>query len=157
VLLIPQFIQITKLGLYNTYLGQALPPAANNAAMGILLMTAFFKGIPKSLFEAAEIEGANEWTIYSKIVLPLSKPILGTVAIMTGIRIWNNFIWPLVCTSGEKVRPVIIAITLLQGNINEGDGLKLAAYLIASLPLIILFFFMTKPFISGLTAGAVKG
>ena len=156
-LLIPQFIQIKDLGLYNTYLGQALPPASNNAALGVLLMRTFFEGIPRSLFEAAEIEGCGEAAVFAKIVIPLSKPIIATVAIMGGLVIWNNFVWSLVCTTGEKVRPVILAITLLEGNINQGDGLKLAGYVLAALPLLVMFFFATKPFVSGLTAGAVKG
>jgi ABC-type glycerol-3-phosphate transport system permease component len=71
--------------------------------------------------------------------------------------IWNNFVWSLVITSQQKVRPVILAVMLLQGNANEGDGLKLAAYIIAAIPILIFFSFATKPFISGLTAGAIKG
>ena len=157
VLLVPQFIQIKNMGLYNTYLGQAIPPAANYTALGVLLMRTFFEGLPKSLLEAADMEGAGEMTILTRIVVPLSLPILATVSIMTGLAIWNNFVWSLVVTRGEKVMPVIIAITNLVGDVNQGDGLKLAGYVIASIPVLILFFAATKPFISGLTSGAVKG
>jgi ABC-type glycerol-3-phosphate transport system permease component len=76
---------------------------------------------------------------------------------MSGLQIWNNFVWSLVVTSGDKVMPVILAITTISGDINQGDGVKLAGYIIASLPLLILFFVATKPFVSGLTQGAVKG
>lgn len=157
VILVPQFINIKEMGLYNTILGQALPPAASYTAMGVLLMRTFFEGLSKSLYEAAEMEGAKDFRIFTHIVLPLSKPILATVAIMSGLSIWNNFVWSLVVTTGDSVMPVILAITLLQGNINEGDGVKLAGYVIASLPLLILFFVATKPFVAGLTQGAVKG
>jgi len=157
VLLVPQFIQIKNMGLYNTYLGQAIPPAANYTALGVLLMRTFFEGLPKSLLEAADMEGASEMTILTRIVVPLSLPILATVSIMTGLAIWNNFVWSLVVTRGDKVMPVIIAITNLVGDVNQGDGLKLAGYVIASLPILVFFFAATKPFISGLTSGAVKG
>ncbi len=157
VILVPQFINIKNMGMYNTLIGQALPPAASYTAMGVLLMRTFFEGLSKSLFEAAEMEGARDYRIFSRIVLPLSKPILATVAIMSGLQIWNNFVWSLVVTTGDKVKPVILAIMTIMGNVNEGDGVKLAGYIIASLPLLILFFVATKPFVSGLTQGAVKG
>ncbi len=157
VLLVPQFIQIKNMGLYNTFLGQAIPPAANYTALGVLLMRAFFEGIPKTLLEAAEVEGAGELRILTGIVLPLSLPVVAITSIMTGLAIWNNFIWSLVITRGDTVVPVILAIVNLVGDVNQGDGLRLAGYVIASLPLLILFLLATKPFISGMTAGAVKG
>ncbi len=157
VILIPQFIQMTNMGFFNTYLGLAIPPGVHMCPLAFILMRSFFIGIPGSLFENAQIEGANNWMIFTKIVVPLSKPVLSTVAILAGFTIWNNYVWSLVISQGDKVQPVIVAIAKLKGNINEGDGLKLAGYVIASLPLVILFFFMTKPFISGITAGAVKG
>ncbi|WP_276354339.1 carbohydrate ABC transporter permease [Cohnella caldifontis] len=157
VILVPQFINIKNMGMYNTIIGQALPPAASYTAMGVMLMRTFFEGISKSLYEAAEMEGAKDFRIFAGIVLPLSKPILATVAIMSGLQIWNNFVWSLVVTTGDKVKPVIIAITTIMGSINGGDGVKLAGYIIAAVPLLILFFAATKPFVSGLTQGAVKG
>lgn len=157
VILVPQFINIKNMGLYNTILGQALPPAASYTAMGVLLMRSYFEGLSKSLYEAAEMEGAKDFRVFTQIVIPLSKPILATVAIMSGLSIWNNFVWSLIVTTGESVMPVIMAITVLQGNINEGDGVKLAGYIIASLPLLLLFLVATKPFVAGLTQGAVKG
>lgn len=157
VLLIPQFMQIKSLGLFNTYFGLALPPAAHYSPMAVMLITTFFKNVPESIIENAKIEGANNWKIFTRIIMPVSKPIIATVSIMSGITIWNNYIWSLVATRGAKVRPVIVELTLLQGNYNEGYGLKLAGYVIASIPVIVLFVFMTKQFVSGLTAGAIKG
>lgn len=157
VLLVPQFILVRDLGLFNTYWGLVFPQAAGNVALAVLLMRTFFEGLPGSLYEAAEVEGANGWIIFTNIVLPLSKPILATVSIVSGLQIWNGFIWPLVITSGEKVRPIILAIIYLQPSLNQGDGLILAGYVFASIPMVVLFFFATKPFISGLTSGAIKG
>lgn len=156
VMLIPQFIQVKSMGMYNSYLGLIFPPAAYSASMATHLTRTFFEGIPKSLIEAAEIEGANDLRIFSQIVMPLSKTILATVSIITGLAAWNNYIWPLVITSGTKVRQITIALTLLTGNINEGEGLQLAGYVIATVPLILLFIFANKYFVAGLTQGAVK-
>ncbi len=156
-MLIPKFILVKDLGLLNTYAGQILPLSAQFAAMGLLLTRSFFEGIPDSLFESAQIEGAKEHHIFLRIVVPLSKPIIATVAIMSGYRGWNNYIWPLVVTSGPEVRPIIVTLPLLVGGVEAGKGPMLAGYVIGAVPLIILFIFATKPFISGITAGAVKG
>jgi ABC-type glycerol-3-phosphate transport system permease component len=157
VILIPQFMVVNNLGMFNTYLGQVLPPVANNIAMGTLLMTTFFRGLSKSVIESAQIEGCNEIQLFTKIVLPLSKPILATISITTGLVLWNNFIWPLVITQGDRVAPVIVVISRLRVPIVEGLGPVFAAYVVAALPILILFAFASKAFVTGLTAGAVKG
>ena len=157
VMLIPQFVQITNLGMYNTFLGLILPPAAYQVAMGTFLTRSSMESISKSLFEAAEIEGANDMDILVKVALPLSKPILSTVTIMTGLNAWNNYLWPLVSTSGEKTQQIAVALTKIIVSVSDGQGVRFAAYIIASLPLIILFCFASKYFVEGLTSGAVKG
>lgn len=156
VILIPQFVQVKSMGLYNTLLAQILPPIAIGSSMATHLTTTFFKAIPKSLIEAAEIEGAGELTIFAKMIIPLSRSILATVAIITGLNAWNNYIWPLVITSGDKVRPVVVSLTLMTSSMKEGQGVFLAGYVIASIPIILLFIVANKSFVSGLTQGAVK-
>lgn len=156
VLLIPQFITITRMGMFNTFAGLIFPPAAFSAAIATNLMRASFHSIPASLYEAAEIEGAGDLKVFLTIAVPLSKAIFATVAIITGLSAWNNFIWPLVSTSGEKVRQIAVALTLLKGNIQEGNGVVYAGYSIAAIPMITLFMFSSKYFIAGLTQGAVK-
>lgn len=157
VILIPQFLVVRDMNLYNTYLGQVLPPTANNIAMGVMLMTTFFEAIPKSIIESAKVEGCDPVQLFYTIVLPLSKPIMATVSITTGLNLWNNYMWPLIITTGKNVTPVIVAITRLTASIKEGDGPLFAAYVIAALPILVLFTFASKQFISGVTAGAVKG
>lgn len=157
VILIPQFLVVRDMKLYNTYLGQILPPTANNVAMGVMLMTTFFGTIPKSIIESARVEGCGSVQMFLKIVVPLSKPIMATVAITIGLNLWNNYMWPLIITTGQEVTPVIVAITRLTASIQEGNGPIFAAYVIASIPILVLFAFASKQFISGLTAGAVKG
>lgn len=157
VILIPQFLVVRDMHLYNTYLGQILPPTANNVAMGVMLMTTFFKAIPGSVIESAQVEGCGPVQMFSRIILPLSKPIMATVSITTGLNLWNNYMWPLIITNGKDVMPVIVSITRLTASISEGNGPLFAAYVIAAIPILILFAFASKQFISGLTAGAVKG
>ena len=157
VLLIPQFIQITNLHMYNTYLGLILPPAAASSATATFLLKTSMEGLSKSLFEAADMEGAGELQILTKIVVPLSKPTLSTVIIMTGLAAWNNYLWPLVSTTGEGTQQIAVALTKLVRSMVEGNGVMFAGYVTASLPLIILFCCASKSFVAGLTQGAVKG
>lgn len=157
LLLIPQFLLVKQMGLLNTYLGQILPTAAYISALATMLMRTFFEGLPNSLYEAAELEGAGDFKVLTHIVIPLSKPIIASVAIISALIGWNNYIWPLVITTGEKVKPVILALNSILSTADQGNSVQLAGFVIASIPLLILFAFSTKPFISGLTSGAVKG
>lgn len=157
VMLVPQYIQIVDLGLANTYPALILPPTAYSVAMGTFLTRSSMEAIPQSLFEAAEIEGAGEIAILTKIALPLSASILATVAIITGLAAWNNYIWPLVVSTGDATMQISVALTKLKGSIREGQGLLLAGYTIASIPIITLFCFASRSFIAGLTQGSVKG
>ncbi|MDQ1913651.1 carbohydrate ABC transporter permease [Paenibacillus sp. GD4] len=157
LLLIPQFILFKQLGLLNTYWAQILGPMAGASALATMLMRTFFEGISGSLIEAAEIEGAGELRIFAQFIVPLSKPVIATVAIINALNGWNNYIWPLVVTSGNRVKPIILALSNMKGPLDQVQGIQFAGYVIASLPLLILFVAATKPFISGITAGAVKG
>lgn len=155
-ILIPQFILVRDMGMYDTYLGQILPMAAGEVALATMLMTTFFRSISNSLIEAARVEGCNNIKLFLKIVLPMSKAIVTTVAIMSGLHLWNNFLWPLVITSGNKVSPVILAITKITVTFEQGDGVAYAGYVIAALPILILFSLASQQFVAGMMAGAVK-
>ena len=157
VLLIPQFIQINRLGMYNTFWGLIFPPAAASAATGTFLLRTAMEGISNSLFEAAEMEGATDLQILTRIAVPLSGPVIATIVIMTGLNAWNNYLWPLVSTTGPNTQQVTVALTKMVRTAMEGDGILFAGYVIASLPLILLFCFASRSFVAGLTQGAVKG
>jgi ABC-type glycerol-3-phosphate transport system permease component len=157
LLLVPQFILIKNMGLLNTYAGQIFPPLTVGSTVATILMREFFGNIPKSLFESAEIEGARNRTIYSRIVIPLSLPVISVVAILNAMSGWNNYIWPLVIVSDASVKPVILALGNIPGNVKQGLGLQLAGYVIASIPLLILFSIASRSFVAGLTAGSIKG
>ena len=126
------------------------------AILSTFLITTHMESLPKSLFEMATIEGASDFKIFYYIALPLSKPILATVCITTLISSWNNYIWPLVSANAEKVRPVILQVSKVVASTYQMPGVNFAAYVIASVPLLLIFTVATKPFVEGLTAGAVK-
>lgn len=156
VTLIPQFMLVKEMHLIDTRAGVILPPIAAFSVMPVIFFRTYFEGLPKELFEAAEVEGAGKMKIFTHIVVPLSKPMFGTVAIMVGLMSWNNYIWPLVSVSTRKIMPVILTLKFISQNAKEGMGPVLAGYVLASIPVIILFMIATKPFIQGITAGAVK-
>jgi ABC-type glycerol-3-phosphate transport system permease component len=156
LVIMPQFILASKMKILNTYIVQILPPIGALAPLAILLTTTYYEGIPYSLFEAASIEGAGEFNIYTRILIPMSGAIIATVAIIDCVAGWNNYIWPLMTVSTEKVKPVIIAIQGIMSNQQNEQGVQLAGYVVASLPLLVFFSFATKQFVSGLSSGAIK-
>lgn len=157
VLLIPQFIQVVRLGLYDSYWALILVPTAYQVAMGTFLVRTSIEGISQSLFEAATMEGATDTQMLRYIVLPMSKPILATLTIMTGLSAWNNYIWPLVASSSDTTKQISVALTSLVRDTLYGNGVLFAGYVCASLPIIILFCCASKYFVEGLSQGAVKG
>lgn len=156
VTLLPQFLLIKEMHMLNSYAGLILPVIATASVMPVMLFLNYFEGLPAGLFEAAQIEGASELRIFWSIALPLSKPMISTVAIISGLQGWNNYIWPMVAATDERVKPVILMLQSIAVNPLEGMGPQLAGYVIASVPMILLFSVATRSFIQGITAGAIK-
>jgi ABC-type glycerol-3-phosphate transport system permease component len=156
LLLLPQFVLVNQMGLLNTYTVQILPPVAALAPMAILLARTFFSSLSVHLFESASMDGASELSILWRIVVPLSMPVIMTIAVIDTLAGWNNFIWPLLTASKESVKPVIIALQGIMSNQQNEQGVQFAGYVVASMPLLIFFFFATKQFVSGLSSGAIK-
>jgi len=152
--LIPQYTLASKLRIVNTPWALILFYIAGRQVINIFILRTFFRSIPKGLFEAAQIDGASELSIFVHIAIPLSKPILGTLAIMTVIFVWNDYIWPLVAASDYKT--ISIGLAYLTQQHSTAWGPLMAGYTIASLPLIFLFAFTMRFFIQGLTSGAIK-
>jgi ABC-type glycerol-3-phosphate transport system permease component len=156
--LIPAYVLIRDLGLFNTPWALILPWTAGGQVFGILLCRSFFATLPQELFDAAKVDGASEFEQYARIALPLSWPILVTLAIMHLVSTYNDFIWPLLTISDPKLQVVTVGLTQFRnefGTINWGP--RMAAYGVASLPLVILFAFGMRYYVRGLTSGALKG
>lgn len=154
--LIPAFMWVRELGLLDTYWVLILPYIAGGQAYGIFLLRTFFSALPDELFDVAKIDGANDFQIYRLIALPLSKGILATLAILRFQQIWNDLIWPLITVSTDSMRTITVGLFYFQGGTQTQYGAMFAGYLIASIPLLLLFAFSMKQFMAGLTAGAIK-
>ncbi len=156
--LIPAFVLVRDLGLLDTPWALILPWTAGGQVFGILLCRSFFATLPQDLFDAAKIDGAGEIEQYRRIALPLSWPILVTLAIMHLVSTYNDFIWPLLTISDPSIQVVTVGLTQFTtefGIVNWGP--RMAAYAVSSLPLVILFTFGMRYYVRGLTSGALKG
>ncbi|MDP2960359.1 MAG: carbohydrate ABC transporter permease [candidate division Zixibacteria bacterium] len=154
IIIVPLFILIKKLGWYDTYFALIIPWLVN--PLGIFLMRQYIQNLPKELEDAARIDGAGDFKILFKIVLPLCKPALAVLAIQVFLVNWNSFLFPFILTSSEKMRTLPVALALYQGYQTIDWPHLMAASTICALPVIILFLFFQRQIISGLTAGALK-
>ena len=153
--MIPTFMVMDLLGWIDEHRALYLPGAAG--AFGIFLMRQFAStAIPKELIEAARMDGCGEFTIYWRIVLPLLKPALGTLGLVTFIGSWNNFIGPLIVMRTADNYTLPLALRSLQSPVNTEWGALMTGSAIATIPLMILFAISSRQLIAGLTAGAVK-
>ncbi len=156
--LIPAFVLVKQLGLFNTPWALILPWSAGGQVFGILLCRTYFATLPQELFDAAKVDGASELEQYFRIALPLSWPILVTLAIMHLVGSYNDFIWPLLTISDQNIQVVTVGLTQFRDEFGTVTwGPRMAAYAVSSLPLVILFAFGMRYYVRGLTSGAVKG
>lgn len=154
--IIPYYLIIDFLGWLNEAKAIWFPGMAN--AFGIFLMRQYIAStMPRQLMDAARIDGANEFRIYWSIVLPLVRPALATLALLTFISQWNNFLGPLVILNSRDTYTVPLALRSLQGLVNTDWGAVMLGTALAVLPLLILFVFASRQVIEGLVAGSVKG
>ncbi len=154
--LVPSFVLIRNLGLLNTRWALILPYISGGQIFAILILRTFFSSLPEELFEAARVDGATIWQSYSLIALPLSRAVLGVVAIMNTLNTWNDYIWPSVVISEDSLRTLTVGLAYFSGQYQTQYGPQMAGYVIASIPLLILFFLTMREFIAGLTSGALK-
>lgn len=159
MLLIPQFILTKYLGLLDTHLGLIIFYVAGSLAINTFLLRGFFESIPGELDEAMQVDGANAWTRYWRLAIPLARPGLATATIFTFFAAWDEFAWALTILNTPELQTLPIAIRLFAGSGNNAVqwGLVFAASAIAIVPVIIVFLIFQRHFIQGLTSGAVKG
>lgn len=169
VTLIPNFVTINHMpffggntalgegghGLYDTYSAMILPGLAG--AFNIFLLRQTFLQIPNDLWEASQLDGSGSWQYFWRVVLPLSMPGLITVGIFGFISRWNGLLWPLIVTSSESIRPVQLAMTYYQTEFLTNYGLVMAASVVATLPVVVLFLIVQRQFIEGIGTTGLKG
>lgn len=154
VVMIPLYLEEFTIGILNTYAGLILPRAAS--AYGIYMLTSFFSGIPKSLDEAARIDGMKETQIYAKIIVPLAKPALVTLGIYHFMNNWNDLLYPMMLTSSADMRTLSAGLAILVGTNSIKFGPTLAATVISIAPLLILFLFGQRFFMEGIATSGLK-
>lgn len=154
--LVTRFTLVLNLGLRDSHLGLILPYISGGQIVVIFVSRTFFESIPNSLFESAKLEGAGDMTLLFRIAIPLSRAIIWTLVIMNVISTWNNILWPLVIIYRVELMPISIGLLHFKGQTQSNIGAMMAGYLIASIPLLVVFMIASKQFIRGLTSGAVK-
>jgi multiple sugar transport system permease protein len=154
IAMLPLFLLLRSLGLINSYAGVVLPAAAT--ILGVFLIRQFALGIPDDLIASARLEGAGELQIYWKIVLPLLRPVLTTLGIVTFLATWNDFIWPLVVLTDERRYTLPVALASLSGEHALDTELMMAGSVLTVLPVLLLFLVLQRQYIEGITLGGVK-
>ncbi|MBD3257874.1 ABC transporter permease subunit [candidate division GN15 bacterium] len=154
IVIIPLYLLCLKVGIYDTYWALILPWLVN--PIGIFLVKQYIEAIPTSMEEAARVDGAGELRILFTIVMPLCKPALAVLAIQVFFTNWNSFLFPFILTSSESLRTLPVALALLQGHQAIDWQHLMAGSTIAVLPVLVVFLFMQRQIVSGITAGAVK-
>jgi multiple sugar transport system permease protein len=155
--LIPQFLLAKRLSLLDSLWGLIVFYTGGNLALNTFLLRSFFQDIPRELEEAMVVDGAGPWARYRKLILPLSRPALATVAIFTFLASWDEFTWALTIINDPNKYTLPIAVALFQGQHSTSWGLVFAASVIIVVPAIAIFAIFQRQFVSGIAAGAVKG
>jgi alpha-1,4-digalacturonate transport system permease protein len=155
VIMIPIFLQLKRFGLLNNLWGIIIPPAATPT--GVFLAKQYMTTLPDSLIEAARIDGAGEGFIFRKIILPMSKPIIATIAIFSFMWRWNDYLWPLIVITKSKYQTIQQSLATFVGQLQINWSNLLAMTTISIIPVIVVFLCFQRFFMQGVTAGAVKG
>lgn len=157
VAVLPLYKLLVSFNLYDTYWALILPYVGFRLPFAIFLMRSYFLSIPKEIEESAYIDGCNSFMTFIKIILPISKPIIASAAIVTSRFFWNEFLFALIFIESKSKYTIPIGLSNFRDTLTTNYTAMLAGITIAALPMIILFLVMQKQFIKGLTAGSVKG
>ena len=159
LLIVPDYEIVAKMGLLNSFWSLIIPYISGQQIFGIILAESFYREMPGDLFEAAKIDGASELQLFTRVALPLSKPILITVGITAGVAMYNDYIWPTITmTSGDEMKTFCqIVFNNAAGKGSNDLGLIAAAFIIGTIPLLVATASCLKYYVQGMLGGAVKG
>jgi len=164
LLMIPQVIGfvpsialvLKTMRLNNNWFGVLLPYWASGQALAVYLLRSFFEGLPEEMYESARLDGAGHAALYGSLTLPLSGSILSVIAILNIINAWNDYVWPSIVLADPRKTTIAVGLVFLRDNANPQPGVEMAAYVIASVPMLILFLAAMKTFVRGIQSGAIK-
>lgn len=153
--MLPLFLLLKYMGLVNSYAGALVPWLAG--IFGIFLVRQYALSVPDEMIEAGRVDGASEWQIFRRIVLPTLQPVIVTLAIFVFLGSWNDFIWPLIILSDQDLYTLPVALAALSREHVQDNELMMAGSVVTTMPVLIVFLFLQRYYLSGLTAGSVKG
>jgi raffinose/stachyose/melibiose transport system permease protein len=156
-IIVPLYYQEQDWNLTNTYWGLILPQIATSVSFGTYWMRTYFRSVPRSLVEAARIDGASPWFTLWKVLMPLARPAVLTMAVLLFMWTWNEFLLALVMVSDDNLRTAPLGLSFFQGRNTSDLTLMAAGSVIVALPVVIVYIFLQRHFIRGMLAGAVKG
>ncbi len=155
VLIVPLYSMMVTFGWTDNYIALILPLAAQ--AIGVFLSRQYLLSIPDEILDSARVDGAGEWGIFWRIIVPLSQPVIAVMAILFFTASWNDYIWPLVVLTQDQMFTVSLGLPTLVGPYSQEYGAVMAGSFISTVPIVIIFLIMQRRFIEGITQGAVKG
>ena len=156
--LVPSYVLYKNIVGLNNYLVLILPTVAGGPVFGVFLLRSFYEGLPESVFESARIDGANELRVFFSICIPMSMSIMGTLVIMQIMSIWNEYLWPIITIQDDRLLTISAGLLQRFSNVTGVPNypITFSAYVVSSIPLIVLFFAANKYYIEGLTSSAIK-
>ena len=153
---IPLFLQLDRLGLFDTRTGLIMVYTAMGLPSAVFILTGFLRTLPGELEQSARIDGASELRVMLQIMLPLAKPALALAAIQNAVPIWNDFFFPLVLITTDRRKTLPQGLTVFMGEFNTDWGVLFAGLTLAAAPIVLLYLLLSRQFIAGMTSGAVK-
>jgi len=156
-IIIPIYFLLKDLKILNTYLGLIIPQVALGLPFGVFLMTTFFREIPEELLDSARIDGCNTLQILTKIILPISSPALKALVVIEFMWAWNSYFLPMVIIQRDEFKPLTVGLDTFIGRYTINYPMIAAACVIIFVPIVVLYFFLQKEFVRGITFGAIKG
>jgi raffinose/stachyose/melibiose transport system permease protein len=155
-IVVPLYFDLRTLGLTNTFWAIALPQLAQSVAFGTFWMRAYFRASPAPLIEAARLDGASSWSILWRVLVPIGRPAVTTLIVLTFMWTWNEFLIPLVMATDEGLRTAPLGLAFFQGQYTTGFTLLAAGAVIVAAPVVVVYLFLQRRFIQGMLEGAVR-
>ena len=154
---VPLYYDLRDVGMTDTYWALILPQAGLSTAFGTFWMRAFFRSVPRSLVEAARLDGSSSWVTLWRVILPLGRPAVLTMVVLVFMWTWNEFLLALVMVSDESLRTAPLGLAFFQGRNTSDEALLAAGSVIVATPVVLVYLFLQRHFIRGMLTGAVKG
>lgn len=157
VYMMPLFLVLDFFGLINTRIGVILVTVSQQLPIAVLILTGFMRSIPRAIMDAAFVDGATEWAVYRRIVMPLTRSAFATVAIFSFVITWNDLLFPLLFLKSQEKQTLPLALLNFRGQYLTNYPLMFSGVILATIPMVIMYVLLQRHFVAGMTMGSVKG